>query len=79
MAWSSLTNGDLLNLIQGKFNVFITIDGSIVFQQHLKDLSFALIVLSAPTNQLEHLEPLIPSILKALETIQPGQVVNISK
>ena len=77
MGWSSLSNGELLALIQKKFDVFITIDGSLVFQQNLKDLPFGLIILSAPTNQLEHLEPLVPSILDALEAIRPGQVVNI--
>ena len=77
MGWSSLSNGELLALMQTKFDVFLTIDGSLVFQQSLKDLPFGLIVLSASTNQLEHLEPLVPSILNALEKIQPGEIVNI--
>ena len=77
MGWSNLFNGELLILMQGKFDVFLTIDGSLVFQQSIEDLPFALIVLSASTNQLEHLEPLVPLKLDALENIQPGHVVNI--
>lgn len=79
MGWSSKSNGELLALMQRKFDIFLTIDGSLVFQQNLKDLPFGLIELSASTNQLEHLEPLVPSILDALETIRPGQVVKIQE
>jgi len=44
----------------------------------MKDLPFALIILAAKTNQLEDLEPLVPEILKAMDSIQPGQVVNVA-
>ena len=77
MGWSSFTNGELLSKIDGHFDVFLTIDTSLFFQQNIEKLPFALVTLRANTNQLEDLEPLVPNILKALEDIQAGQVVKI--
>ena len=73
-----MTNGERLPLIADKFDVFLTIDSSLVFQQSMKDLPFAWIILAAKTNQVEDLEPLVPEILKAMDSIQPGQVVNVA-
>ena len=73
-----MTNGERLPLIADKLDVFLTIDSSLVFQQSMKDLPFAWIIRAAKTNQLEDLEPLVPEILKAMDSIQPGQVVNVA-
>ena len=75
--WAGITNGDLLALIDDEFDVFVTVDQNLVYQQNLKNVPFGVIVLSAATNQLEDLQPLVPAILEALETVQEDQIVNI--
>ena len=76
--WSQKTNGELLGLAQGLFEVFITIDSHLVHQQNLTNLQVAVVVLRAKSNKFEDVEPLIPGILRALQTIKPGQIVKIS-
>jgi predicted nuclease of predicted toxin-antitoxin system len=75
--WSSLRNGELLDRASHQFDVLITIDSSIPFQQNLDTTRMALVVLSAQTNRIEDVAPLVPQILDALQTIKPGDVVRI--
>ena len=75
--WSRKTNGELLRLMQAHFEVFITIDNNLIHQQNLKSLPIALIVLRAKSNKFEDIEPLIPEILKALQTVKLADVVKI--
>jgi predicted nuclease of predicted toxin-antitoxin system len=75
--WAGKTNGDLLRLMQGRFEVFITIDSNLLSQQKLTNLPIALVVLSAKSNKFEDIEPLVPDILHTLASIKPGQVARI--
>ncbi|NQT93662.1 MAG: hypothetical protein HQ559_12955 [Lentisphaerae bacterium] len=75
--WASLTNGELLGLVQPEFDVFITIDRNIVHQQNLTDLKICLIVLHAPNSRYETLQPLVPDIRGALDRAEPGAVIHI--
>ncbi len=75
--WASKKNGELLRLANEQFDVFITIDQNLTYQQNLKGLNLAIIVLSADSNRYKSLEPLMPSVVQALENIQPGQVVRV--
>jgi hypothetical protein len=44
-----------------QFDVFVTVDRNLAFQQHLPEFRIAVIVLQAPTNRLQDLLPLIKS------------------
>jgi hypothetical protein len=59
-------------------DAFVTVDKNHPAQQQVSALTFGVIVLRAPSNRLEALEPLAPQIMAALNTLQPGQVVVIS-
>ena len=74
---NGLLHGALLKAINDDFDVFITIDQNIVFQQNLKSVKMAVIVLCARTNRFDDIQPLIPAILKALPRIKPGQIIKI--
>ena len=63
--------------MEGKFDVFITIDSNLVSQQKLTNLQIALVVLRAKSNKFEDLEPLVPNILRSLTSIKPGQIIEI--
>ena len=56
--WAGIQNGELLRLAQAQFDVFVTVDRNLSFQQHLPQFSIAVIVLQAPTNRLKDLRPL---------------------
>jgi predicted nuclease of predicted toxin-antitoxin system len=77
MGWSGVENGDLLRLAETNFDVFITVDRNLQYQQNLDGYKIAMILLVAQSNRLESLQPLLPSIRKALETIKVGDVVRI--
>jgi len=78
MGWSSAKNGKLLDLAESRFDVLLTADQSLPFQQHLSNRQIAVIVLAGLDNLLETLQPLVADVLRALETIEPGQWTQIS-
>lgn len=76
MDWSGTTNGKLLSIAESQFDVLLTVDRSIEYQQNIQGRLIALVVMDAP-NKLRLLRPLVPALLKALENIQPGTIVHI--
>jgi hypothetical protein len=77
--WSGKKNGELLQLMQGQnFDVFLTTDQNLRYQQNLQAAGIAVLVLVAPTNRLSDLVPLMPSALAFLATIQPGDLVEVT-
>jgi uncharacterized protein DUF5615 len=79
MGWTTLENGELLALASAQFDVFVTVDRNLSFQQDLVSFSIAVVVLRARTNRLADLRPLAPSLLSAIETTRPGAVTFISQ
>ena len=77
MKWKRLANGELLRRAAADFDVVLTADQNIEFQQNLKTLPVAVVVLVAPSNRLESLEPLTPEVLRVLQSIQPGTLVRV--
>lgn len=75
--WAGKKNGELLRAASGLIDAFITIDSNLVYQQHLTDLPFALVVVRAPSNRLADLIPIVPGVLAVLTTVQRGQVVRV--
>ena len=72
MGWTTIHNGALLALASQHFDIFVTVDRNLSFQQNLNSFSISVIVLEAKTNRLADLRPLIPKLLAAIETAQPG-------
>jgi predicted nuclease of predicted toxin-antitoxin system len=77
IGWASKKNGELLRLMLGQFDVFITIDNNMQHQQSLAGLEVAFIVLVAQNNKLLTLKPLMPKVLKVLETIKHGELITV--
>ncbi len=75
--WAGKKNGELLRLASGSFDIFVTVDKNIAYQQNLLSLPFGVITLSASSNRLADLAPLIPALLEALDAARPGQIVKI--
>ena len=77
MGWAGKTNGELLRLAEKEFEVFITIDQNLQYQQNLKKSSLAVVLLTVKNNRYESIVPLIPNTQHALKTIQAGQLIRI--
>lgn len=77
LGWSGVRNGKLLDLAEGKFDVLLTLDTGILYQNDLSDRSIAVITLISKKVRMEDLMPLVPPLLNALDRIKPGQVLNI--
>lgn len=78
MGWSGTKNGALLKRVTGEFDVFLTIDRGLVHQQRLSGIPFAIVMLSAYSNDIDTLRPLMPRVRESLANIQPGEVVRVS-
>lgn len=71
-------NGDLLRAAEiAGYRVLVTVDQGITQQTNTPGRKIAILLLVAPSNQMEDLLPLVPDILVALQSIQPGQVVRL--
>jgi len=60
--WSSKKNGELLRLMDGTVDVFLTSDQNLRYQQNLATIGFSIIVLMVPDNRLQTLQPLMPQV-----------------
>lgn len=70
-------NGDLLAAAEGRFDVLITVDQSIPWQQKVVAFELAVIVLRARSNSLTSLRPLVPDLLRALHAVGPGLIIRL--
>jgi predicted nuclease of predicted toxin-antitoxin system len=77
MYWRTIKNRQLLVLAARQFDVFVTVDRNLSFQQDLGAFSVAVVVLHARTNRLAELRPLVPGLLAAIESAVPGNVTFV--
>jgi hypothetical protein len=79
MGWSGQKNGELLRSMAAQgFEALLTVDQSIRHQQNLQAAGIAVLVLIAVSNRLADLAPLMPSVIAALGSIKPGEVIEIA-
>jgi len=77
--FKGLENGNLLRAASGTFDVLITVDQNLPYQQNLTGLEIAILILSAKRNSYVRLKPLMARALEALETMNPRDVVVIQE
>ena len=66
MAWATIKNGKLLSFAEKEFDIFLTVDRNLAFQQNLPRYNLAVIVLCPKTNRLEDVCSLVPNLLQLL-------------
>jgi hypothetical protein len=76
LGWSTLKNGELLAAAEDSFDVFITTDQQIRYQQNLSGRKLAIVVL--PTTSWPRLRTCIPQIREAVESCKPGEYREVS-
>jgi len=79
MGWATIQNGQLLAPAERSFDVFVTVDRNLSFQQNLTSYSIAVIILRAKSNRLAELKPLVPQLLKALASARRGAAIFIGE
>ena len=77
MGWSGKRNGELLRVAERDFDVFLTVDRKLQYQQNLSTFNIAVVVLVAPGNTLADLRPLMATVVSVLPTVQRGQALVI--
>jgi len=77
MGWGGVKNGALLALAAGEFEALITVDKNLPFQQNVAALPIAVVLLSARSNELQVLLPLVPRLEETLATLRPRTLVQI--
>jgi predicted nuclease of predicted toxin-antitoxin system len=75
--WSGKANGELLAFAEAQFDVLVTLDANLQYQQNLAGRRIAIVIIRAQSNRLEHLSPHFPDCAKVLETIKPGDIVRV--
>jgi predicted nuclease of predicted toxin-antitoxin system len=79
MNWQGKKNGELLGLMTLKgFDVFITLDKNLQYQQNLKRFSIQIIILDATDTRYQSLETLVSKVKQALSKKISGQILIIS-
>ena len=77
VGWAGVKNGELLRLAAADFDLLITVDRNLEYQQSFEGLSLAVIVVRAPSNDITVLRPLMPAVLAAISQIKPGLVTHV--
>ena len=72
--WEEIENGELLALAEQQFDVLLTMDKNMKYQQNFTGRDSAVVTLRAKKSSIEFLAPLAPKALALLPTVQPGQV-----
>jgi hypothetical protein len=78
MGWAGTKNGDLVKKAQEIFQIFITVDQNLYFQQNLTDMTLSVVVLQAPSNRISELRKLAPKLLAILPSLKAGEILQLS-
>jgi predicted nuclease of predicted toxin-antitoxin system len=77
MSWSGLKNGEVLRRAAASFDVLLTADQNLEYQQNLDRLPIAVVVLVARSNRIEQLQPLLSRLLTILSSLRPRTLVRL--
>ncbi len=76
--WAGFKNGELLRVAaDAGFEVLVTADRNLQFQQNLSQSRLGIILLIAPSNALEDILPLVPNLLATIPKARPGQLLRV--
>ena len=78
LGWAGQRDHVLIPEIEGRYDVFLTIDRGFEFQHALKKLSFGIIVLTTANNQMPCYERLLGDLVRQIQQLSPGHLVHVS-
>lgn len=74
-----LKNGQLLQAAAELYDILVTVDQNLQYQQNLKTFALAVIILKARRSTYPLLKPLMPKVLESLEHLKPGELTIVSE
>jgi hypothetical protein len=78
MGWAGKKNGELLAaMLAANFDLLLTVDQNLKFQQNLSAAKVAVVVMVASSNRLNDLLPLVPAVELALTASKPGTITTV--
>jgi predicted nuclease of predicted toxin-antitoxin system len=77
MGWAGIKDRELLVLAEVEFDIFVTADRNLSFQQNLSQFDLSLIVLQAQSDRLADLKPLVPKVLEMLDVAPKGEATLV--
>ena len=77
--WAGITNGRLLTLAHKEFDVLVTVDRNLAFQQHLPKFAIAVVLLVARSHRLADLIELAPRAMEAIRVAERGKVTQVGR
>ena len=77
MGWAGKENGALLEAAESKFDVLVTVDQKLKYQQSMAGRNIAVVVLVTRRNKIEFLRPLVPDLERILSEIKPGELREV--
>ena len=77
LGWQGIKNGELLQLAQVTFDILVTMDRNLEFQQNIGRLEMCVVLVLATSNRMVHLRPSVPALLEAINVGQPGQLIRV--
>ena len=78
IGWAGKRNGALIRLmVDAKFDILLTVDRGIEFQQNVLASGIGVVVVLTPANRLKELRALVPQILDGLTTVIVGQLIRV--
>jgi hypothetical protein len=70
-------NGELLSLMEGRWDVLLTNDRNIQYQQNMSGRNVSILILCAQSDRIKDLLPPMPACAEALLSITPGRIVEV--
>ncbi len=75
--WKGLKNGVLLSVAQDHFDVLVTMDDNIAYQQPLQQFDLAVVILRPSRQRIDDLLVLIPELARTIPKLRPGHAVRV--
>ena len=76
-SWTSFANGELLGRAQGRFDVLLTADRRLQFQQNLARFDIGVVVILTVSLRYRNIRPAIEQIRTALAAVRSGEVLQV--
>lgn len=77
VGWAGVKNGALMRLAATQFDALLTVDRALEYQQNFSGLTIAVVVIIAPSNDVDVLRPFMASVREALLRAKPGVVTHV--
>ena len=74
IGWAGLKNGEVLERASGEYDVFLTVDANLPYQQTLSRFAIGVVIVRAKTNRIDDLRPHVPAILTAIAEAAPREL-----